>query len=142
MKKYEAVLNEAFEELFKLIKQALEKFENNFDELSIALIGGAATNEFFKDGLDKYCNDNIKKIKNIQIKFFIPNTSIQKASAIYAIKLNQENNYINILNRFTYLEELDFSDIDSETLFKIIFCILFSLPVAYLTLSKLLFLPT
>lgn len=36
------------------------------------------------------------------------------------IELNQENNYINILNRFTYLEELDFSDIDSETLFKII----------------------
>ena len=88
----EKILNEAFEELFKLIKQALEKFENNFDELSIALIGGAATNEFFKNGLDKYCNDNIKKIKNIQIKFFIPNTSIQKASAIYAIKLSQENN--------------------------------------------------
>jgi hypothetical protein len=70
----------------------LEKFENNFDELNIALIGGAATNEFFKNGLDKYCNDNIKKIKNMQIKFFIPNTSIQKASAIYAIKLSQENN--------------------------------------------------
>ena len=87
------ILKEAFDELCKLIKQALEKFEN-LDEINIALIGGAATDDYFKNELDKYANENIAKNKNIKIKFFIPNTSIQKASAIYAIKLSNEKNNI------------------------------------------------
>ena len=86
------ILNEAFDELFKLIKQALEKFDNTINELNIALIGGLSNDDFFRNELDKYCNENIKKIRNIKINFFIPNTSIQKASAIYAVKLSQENN--------------------------------------------------
>lgn len=88
------ILNEAFDELSKLIKQALEKFEN-IDELSIALIGGAATDEFFGKELDKYANENINKIRKIKIKFFVPDTSIQKASAIYAIQLSNENKVDN-----------------------------------------------
>ena len=81
------ILNEAFDELCKLIKQALEKFEK-LEEINIALIGGVTSDEYFRNELNKYANDNIK---NIKIKFFIPETSIQKASAIYAIKLNEEN---------------------------------------------------
>ena len=69
----------------KLIKQALEKFEN-LDEIKIALIGGVTSDEFFRNELDKYANENIK---NIKIKFFVPETSIQKASAMYAIKLEK-----------------------------------------------------
>ena len=36
------------------------------------------------------------------------------------IELNQENNYIKLLNKFSNIEYLSFSSIDSETLFKII----------------------
>ena len=79
------ILKSAFEELCKLIKQALEKFEN-LDEIKIALIGGVTSDEFFRNELDKYANENIK---NIKIKFFVPETSIQKASAMYAIKLEK-----------------------------------------------------
>ena len=79
------ILKQAFDELCKLIKQALEKFEN-LNEINIALIGGVTSDEFFRNELDKYANENIK---NIKIKFFVPETSIQKASAIYAIKLSK-----------------------------------------------------
>jgi N-acetylglucosamine kinase-like BadF-type ATPase len=79
------ILKNAFEELCKLIKQALEKFEN-LGEIKIALIGGVTSDEFFRNELDKYANENIK---NIKIKFFVPETSIQKASAMYAIKLEK-----------------------------------------------------
>lgn len=81
------ILKEAFEELCILIKLALKKFEN-LDEINIALIGGATSDEYFREEFSKYVNDNIK---NIKIKFFIPNTTVQKASAIYAIKLSNEN---------------------------------------------------
>ena len=79
------ILKQAFDELCKLIKQALEKFEN-LNEINIALIGGVTSDEFFRNELDKYANENIK---NIKVKFFVPETSIQKASAIYAIKLSK-----------------------------------------------------
>ena len=82
------ILNEAFDELYKLIKQALTKFEK-LEEINIALIGGVTSDEYFRNELNKYANDNIQ---NIKVKFFIPETSIQKASAMYAIKLNEEKN--------------------------------------------------
>ena len=82
------ILNEAFDELCKLIKQALTKFEK-LEEINIALIGGVTSDEYFRNELNKYANDNIQ---NIKVKFFIPETSIQKASAMYAIKLNEEKN--------------------------------------------------
>ena len=85
-----SILNEAYEELFKLIQNALKHFDN-IDEINIALIGGVTSDEYFREELSKYCNANINKINNIKIKFFIPNTTIQKASAIYASKLNEEN---------------------------------------------------
>ena len=79
------ILKEAFDELCKLIKQALEKFEN-LNEIKIALIGGVTSDEYFRNELDKYANENIEKIK---VKFFIPDVTIQKASALYAIKLSK-----------------------------------------------------
>ena len=85
-----SILNEAYEELFKLIQNALKHFDN-IDEINIALIGGVTSDEYFREELSNYCNANINKINNIKIKFFIPNTTIQKASAIYASKLNEEN---------------------------------------------------
>ena len=81
------ILKEAYNELCKLIIQALNKFEN-LKEINIALIGGVTSDEYFRTELDKYTNENIK---NIKVKFFIPETNIQKASAIYAIKLCNEN---------------------------------------------------
>ena len=79
------ILKEAYMELSKLISQALIKFDN-INELKIALIGGLSSDKYFTNGLSDYVKENIK---NIDIQFFIPETSIQKASAIYAIKLNE-----------------------------------------------------
>lgn len=81
------ILEEAFMELNKLIKQATEKFEN-LKEIKIALIGGATKEKYFIDELDKYTKEHIK---NIKIEFFLPEMTTQKASAIYAIKLTKEN---------------------------------------------------
>ena len=58
---------------------------------------------------------NIEEFNDSNFDF----SKIKKCVVGY-IKLNHEKNYINILNRFINLEELEFSDIDSETLFKII----------------------
>ena len=63
----------------------MEKFEN-LNEIKIALIGGVTSDEYFRKELDKYANENIEKIK---VKFFIPDVTIQKASALYAIKLSK-----------------------------------------------------
>ena len=79
------ILNQAYIELSKLISQALLKFDT-LKELKIALIGGLSNDEYFRNGLSNYVNENIK---NINIKFFIPETSIEKASAILAIKLDE-----------------------------------------------------
>ena len=81
------ILNEGFMELTKLISQALTKFEN-INELKIALIGGLSNDKYFVDGLPNYVRENIK---NININFFIPEMTIQKASALYAIKLEKGN---------------------------------------------------
>jgi len=81
------ILNEAFMELSKLISEALNKFDN-IDNLKIALIGGLSSNEYFRNGLSNYVTQNIKKPK---INFFIPKMTIQKASALYAIKLKEKN---------------------------------------------------
>lgn len=81
------ILEEAYMELNKLIIQAIEKFDN-LNEIKIALIGGVTNDEYFRKELDKYTKEHIT---NINIKYFIPETSIQKASAIYAIKLSNEN---------------------------------------------------
>ena len=81
------ILQESYKELNKLIKQAIEKFEN-LEEINIALIGGVTTDEYFRNELNKYTQKNIN---NIKIKYFIPEMSIQKASALYAIKLSKEN---------------------------------------------------
>ena len=81
------ILNEAYMELNKLISQALSKFEN-ITELKIALIGGISNDEYFVNGLSDYSRENIK---NVKIDFFIPEMTIQKASAIYAIQLENSN---------------------------------------------------
>jgi N-acetylglucosamine kinase-like BadF-type ATPase len=80
------ILKDAFKELNILIKQAMAKFEG-MKKLKIALIGGLSSDEYFRNELSKYTNDNIK---DVQIEFFIPETNIQKASALYAIKLQNE----------------------------------------------------
>ena len=80
-------LNEAFMELSKLISEAINKLDN-IDDLKIALIGGLSSSEYFINGLSNYVAQNIKKPK---IQFFIPEMTIQKASALYAIKLNENN---------------------------------------------------
>ena len=82
------ILNEAYMELSKLISEALLKFDN-INDLRVALIGGLSSDEYFRNGLSSYVEENIKKTK---IKFFIPEMTIQKASALYAIKLNEINN--------------------------------------------------
>ena len=64
----------------------MAKFEG-MKKLKIALIGGLSSDEYFRKELSKYTNDNIK---DVQIEFFIPETNIQKASALYAIKLQNE----------------------------------------------------
>ena len=74
-------------ELCKLISQALSKFEN-MNDLKIALIGGLSNDDYFRNGLINYAHQNIK---NINLRFFIPEMTIQKASAIYAIKLDKNN---------------------------------------------------
>ena len=81
------ILKEGYMELSKLISQALSKFEN-MNELKIALIGGLSNDDYFRNGLAQYAEENIK---NIKINFFIPEMTIQKASAIYAIKLDKLN---------------------------------------------------
>ena len=81
------ILNEAFMELSKLIYEVLNKFDN-IDNLKIALIGGLSLNEYFRNGLSNYVTQNIT---NPKINFFIPEMTIQKASALYAIKLNEKN---------------------------------------------------
>ena len=43
-----------------------------------------------------------------------------KKAFVGNIELDQEDNYIKLLNKFINLEELNFSYIDSETLFKIV----------------------
>ena len=80
------ILNEGYMELSKLITKSLTKFEN-IDKLKIALIGGLSNDEYFKKGLSDYVNKNIK---NIEINFFIPENSIQKASALYALQLDKK----------------------------------------------------
>ena len=82
------ILKEGYMELCKLISQALSKFEN-MNELKIALIGGLSNDDYFRIGLTQCADENIK---NIKITFFIPEMTIQKASAIYAIKLDKQNN--------------------------------------------------
>ena len=47
-----------------------------------------AIDDYFRNGLAQYAEENIK---NIKINFFIPEMTIQKASAIYAIKLDKLN---------------------------------------------------
>ena len=81
------ILNESYMELSKLISQALFKFKN-INKLKIALIGGLSNDEYFRNGLSNYVNQNIK---NIDISFFIPENTIQKASALYAIQLDKNN---------------------------------------------------
>ena len=81
------ILNEAFMELSKLISQALLKFDD-IKELKIALIGGLSNDDYFRNGLSSYANENIK---NVNIHFFVPETTIEKASALLAIKLEQNN---------------------------------------------------
>ena len=41
-------------------------------------------------------NDAKKNFKTINIKFFVPESTIQKASALYAIQLEREGKNINI----------------------------------------------
>ena len=79
------ILKEGYMELCKLVIQALDKFEN-IVKLNIALIGGLSNDIYFRKGLSDYVHQNIK---NIDIGFFIPENTIQKASALYAIKLNK-----------------------------------------------------
>ena len=81
------ILKEGYMELYKLISQALSKFEN-MNDLKIALIGGLSNDDYFRNGLINYAHQNIK---NINLSFFIPEMTIQKASAIYAIKLDKNN---------------------------------------------------
>ena len=81
------ILNEAFIELSKLISQAMLKFDD-IKELKIALYGGLSNDEYFRNGLSRYVNENIK---NVNISFFVPETTIEKASALLAIKLEQNN---------------------------------------------------
>ena len=78
------ILKEAHMELCKLITGALSKFEK-ISELKIALIGGLSNDEYFRNGLNNFSKEYIK---NVNIEFFIPETTIQKASALYAIKLD------------------------------------------------------
>ena len=84
------ILKEGYMELCKLISQALLKFEN-IDKLNIALIGGLSNDEYFKKGLSDCV---FQTFKNIDIGFFIPENSIQKASALYAIKLDKNKSNI------------------------------------------------
>ena len=79
------ILNDGFMELSKLITQALAKF-NDLKELKVALIGGLSNDDYFRNGLSNYTQENIK---NVNINFFIPEMTIQKASALYAIKLDK-----------------------------------------------------
>ena len=81
------ILNEAFMELSKLISQAMLKFDD-IKELKIALIGGLSNDDYFRNGLSSYANENII---NVNIHFFVPETTIEKASALLAIKLEQNN---------------------------------------------------
>ena len=81
------ILNEAFMELSKLISQAMLKFEG-IKELKIALIGGLSNDEYFRNGLSNYVNENIK---NVKTEFFVPETTIEKASALLAIQLEEKN---------------------------------------------------
>ena len=79
------ILNDGFMELSKLITQALAKF-NDLKDLKVALIGGLSNDDYFRNGLSNYTQENIK---NVNINFFIPEMTIQKASALYAIKLDK-----------------------------------------------------
>lgn len=79
------ILNDGYMELSKLITQALAKF-NDLKDLKVALIGGLSNDDYFRNGLSNYTQENIK---NVNINFFIPEMTIQKASALYAIKLDK-----------------------------------------------------
>ena len=82
------ILEDAFKELCCLIKEVLKKYEG-MKNLRIALIGGVTSNDYFVKEFSNYANKNIE---NVEISFFTPDINIEKASGIYAIKLNNKDN--------------------------------------------------
>ena len=83
--------------------------------------------KIYPHGIFKYLfflpNANIFNLFDLNLENFEESnydfTKIKKV-VIENIEYNQENNYIKLLNKFCNLEEINFFEIDSETLFKII----------------------
>ena len=93
-------------ELLELNKYSLKSYPHGIFKNLIPLPNATIFNliNFNLDGFNQ-SNFDFSKIKEVKID---------------NIGMNQENNYINFLNKFINLEILEFWDIDSETLFKVI----------------------
>ena len=97
---------EKLKELLELNKNSLKSYPHCIFNYLIPLPNATIFN-IINFNLDEFNQKdfNFSKIKEVIID---------------NIGINQENNYINFLNNFSNLEKLEFWDIDSETLFKII----------------------
>ena len=97
---------EKLKELLELNKNSLKSYPHGIFKHLIPLPNATIFN-LINFNLEEYNQSdfNFSKIKEVTID---------------NIELNQENNYINFLNNFNNLEKLEFWNIDSETLFKII----------------------
>ena len=97
---------EKLKELLELNKNSLKSYPHGIFKYLIPLPNAKIFNIInfnLDESNQKDCN--FSKIKEVIID---------------NIGINQENNYINFLNNFNNLETIEFWDIDSETLFKII----------------------
>ena len=97
---------EKLEELLELNKNSLKSYPHGIFKYLIPLPNATIFN---------LINFNLEEFNQSDFNF-----SKIKEVTIDNIELNQENNYINFLNNFNNLEKLEFWNIDSETLFKII----------------------
>lgn len=97
---------EKLKELLELNKNSLKSYPHGIFKYLIPLPNATIFN-IINFNLDEFNRENY-------------NFSKIKEAIIDDIGMNQENNYINFLNNFSNLEKLEFWNIDSETLFKII----------------------